>query len=66
MMVVAGFSFMRDGAVDMRMDTNRGPIRPLNWLPKSIDETLANVAYEFGEERSQASYCTCNLADGPG
>ncbi len=45
-----GFSFMRDGAVDMRMDTSRG--QPVSeWLEQVDDETLANVLYEFGEER---------------
>jgi 16S rRNA (cytosine1402-N4)-methyltransferase len=45
-----GFSFMRDGAVDMRMDTTRGQ-SVAEWLEKVDDETLANVLYEFGEER---------------
>nr|WP_227679571.1 16S rRNA (cytosine(1402)-N(4))-methyltransferase RsmH [Psychrobacter sp. Pi2-51] len=45
-----GFSFMRDGVVDMRMDTSRGQ-SVAEWLEKVDDETLANVLYEFGEER---------------
>ena len=45
-----GFSFMRDGAVDMRMDTSRGQ-SVAEWLETVDDETLANVLYEFGEER---------------
>ncbi|WP_227674620.1 16S rRNA (cytosine(1402)-N(4))-methyltransferase RsmH [Psychrobacter jeotgali] len=45
-----GFSFMRDGAVDMRMDTSRGQ-SVAEWLEYVDDETLANVLYEFGEER---------------
>ena len=45
-----GFSFMRDGAVDMRMDTSRGQ-SVAEWLEAVDDETLANVLYEFGEER---------------
>ncbi len=45
-----GFSFMRDGAVDMRMDTSRGQ-SVAQWLEQVDDETLANVLYEFGEER---------------
>lgn len=45
-----GFSFMRDGAVDMRMDTSRGQSVG-EWLTDVDDETLANVLYEFGEER---------------
>ena len=45
-----GFSFMRDGAVDMRMDISRGQ-SVAEWLETVDDETLANVLYEFGEER---------------
>ncbi|KAA0913205.1 16S rRNA (cytosine(1402)-N(4))-methyltransferase RsmH [Psychrobacter sp. ANT_WB68] len=45
-----GFSFMRDGAVDMRMDTSRGQ-SVAEWLETVAEETLANVLYEFGEER---------------
>lgn len=45
-----GFSFLRDGVVDMRMDTSRGQSVG-EWL-KVVDETtLANVLYEYGEER---------------
>ena len=45
-----GFSFMRDGAVDMRMDTTRGE-SVAQWL-KRVDETvLADVLYNYGEER---------------
>src|SRR5690606_30517792 len=45
-----GFSFMRDGAVDMRMDTSRGQ-SVAEWLETVDDETLADVLYEVGEER---------------
>lgn len=45
-----GFSFMRDGAVDMRMDTSRGQSVG-QWLKVVDEETLANVLYEYGEER---------------
>ncbi len=45
-----GFSFMRDGAVDMRMDTTRG--EPVSaWLERVSADTLADVLYEYGEER---------------
>ncbi|WP_112744296.1 16S rRNA (cytosine(1402)-N(4))-methyltransferase RsmH [Moraxella ovis] len=45
-----GFSFMRDGAVDMRMDTTRG--EPASeWLMRVDADTLADVLYEYGEER---------------
>lgn len=45
-----GFSFMRDGAIDMRMDTSRGQSVG-EWLETVDEETLANVLYDFGEER---------------
>ena len=45
-----GFSFMKDGAVDMRMDTSRGQSVG-QWLKVVDEETLANVLYEYGEER---------------
>lgn len=45
-----GFSFMRDGVVDMRMDTSRGESVG-EWLKKVDEQTLANVLYTYGEER---------------
>lgn len=45
-----GFSFRFDGPLDMRMDTIRD--EPLSEKLESIDEaTLADIIYEFGEER---------------
>lgn len=45
-----GFSFMRDGAVDMRMDTTRGePVS--SWLARVSADELADVLFEYGEER---------------
>lgn len=45
-----GFSFMRDGAVDMRMDTSRGQTVG-QWLECVSESELADVLYEYGEER---------------
>lgn len=45
-----GFSFMRDGQLDMRMDTTRGQSAS-EWLAKVSVEDLAWVLKEFGEER---------------
>jgi 16S rRNA (cytosine1402-N4)-methyltransferase len=45
-----GFSFRRDEALDMRMDTSQGETAAD--LLASLDEsTLADVIFEFGEER---------------
>src|SRR5262249_10869248 len=45
-----GFSFRYDAPVDMRMDTSRGQTGAERL--REVDETtLANVIYEFGEER---------------
>jgi len=45
-----GFSFRRDEPLDMRMDQSSGSTAA-EWL-REVDETdLANVIYEYGEER---------------
>ena len=45
-----GFSFRQDDPLDMRMDTTTGPTAAE--LIRDVDErTLADVIYEFGEER---------------
>jgi 16S rRNA (cytosine1402-N4)-methyltransferase len=45
-----GFSFVREGKLDMRMDTSRGK-NAMEWL-EDIDETeLANVLWLYGEEK---------------
>jgi len=45
-----GFSFRRDEALDMRMDTTRGPTAA-DALRDVDERTLADVIYRFGEER---------------
>jgi 16S rRNA (cytosine1402-N4)-methyltransferase len=45
-----GFSFRRDEPLDMRMDTSTGPTAA-DMLSDVDERTLADVIYEFGEER---------------
>lgn len=45
-----GFSFRRDDPLDMRMDRSSGPTAA-DLLATVDEESLANVIFEFGEER---------------
>jgi len=45
-----GFSFQRDGKLDMRMDTTTGEDAS-QWIAHVPEEALANVLYQFGEEK---------------
>ena len=45
-----GFSFRRDEALDMRMDPTSGPTAA-DAIRDADERTLADVIYEFGEER---------------
>lgn len=45
-----GFSFMREGPLDMRMDTTQG-LDAASWLAEVDEHDLADVIYQYGEER---------------
>ncbi len=45
-----GFSFMHQGPLDMRMDPSRG-VSAAEWLQESSQEEIAQVLWEFGDER---------------
>ncbi len=46
-----GMSFRREGPIDMRMDSSSGETA-LELIDRLTDDELANVIYEFGDERS--------------
>ncbi len=45
-----GFSFLRDGALDMRMDGTAG-ISAQQWLASVDEQVLVDVLFNYGEER---------------
>lgn len=45
-----GFSFRRDGPLDMRMDPTRGP-SAADWVAVATQAEIADVLISFGEER---------------
>ncbi len=45
-----GFSFMKDGALDMRMDQTQ-TVTAASWLRDSNETEIANALYQYGEEK---------------
>ena len=56
-----GFSFMRDGPLDMRMDTSCGETAA-QWLSRADLQDIAGVLKEYGEERFARRIATAIVA----
>ncbi|WP_394130673.1 16S rRNA (cytosine(1402)-N(4))-methyltransferase RsmH [Shewanella maritima] len=57
-----GFSFLRDGPLDMRMDNSKGQTAA-QWLAKAEIEDMAWVFKTYGEEKNSRHIARCIAAD---
>ncbi len=57
-----GFSFMRDGPLDMRLDPTAG--RPAaDWVNRAAEEDLARIFHDYGEEPRARRIARAIIAD---
>jgi 16S rRNA (cytosine1402-N4)-methyltransferase len=56
-----GFSFTRDGPLDMRMDTTRGETAA-QWLNRAEENEIREVIWRYGEERFAKSIAAAVVA----
>lgn len=56
-----GFSFAREGALDMRMDPTRGE-SAADWLARADEQEIRRVVRDYGEERFAASVAAAIVA----
>ena len=56
-----GFSFARDGPLDMRMDTTGGETAA-EWLTRAEEKEIREVIFEYGEERFAKSIAAAIVA----
>lgn len=59
-----GFSFRLDGPLDMRMDSTRG-MSAREWLAVETEKKIAEVIYQYGEERFAFQIAKEIVAGGP-
>ncbi|MDN5370672.1 MAG: rRNA (cytosine1402-N4)-methyltransferase [Shewanella sp.] len=57
-----GFSFLRDGPLDMRMDNSKGQTAA-EWLARADVEDMAWVFKTYGEEKNARHIARCIVAD---
>ena len=57
-----GFSFGKDGPLDMRMDTTRGE-SAAQWLARADEKDIADVLFTYGEERQSRKIARAIVAE---